>query len=241
LELNEVLERRGAAPLERLAVLQSAPDGIPKRFAIAAQEVACCLEAELWDRAIDLLGRHIFHRWEMEFRMRGVYVGAYLGRGIERADAGDFQGARTDFEQALEYPENLRIGKPPRPADARAHWCAGVACEALGEAEAARAHWEAAAAEDYHHAGKEPALCRALSLQKLGRTAEAEALFREAGSLAKKCAEMAPEDAGAQLALGLTLKAMGRTEEAAAALKRTLKLDPGLTRARRLLETDVVL
>jgi tetratricopeptide (TPR) repeat protein len=52
---------------------------------------------------------------------------------------------------------------------------------------------------------------------------------------------MEPEDAAAQFALGLTLKAMGRAQEAAASLTRALELDPTLHRAERLLAADTVL
>ena len=241
LELNEVLGRRAAAPQVRLAALDAAPEVVLRRGSIAAQQAVCCLELEQWDRAIELLATHTFHRWELEFRMRTIYVDAYLGRGIARFDSGEIAAARADFETALEYPMNLRIGRPPQPADARAHWCAAAACEAQGDMTAARAHWVAAAAEDYHHPGKELALYRALSLSKLGRTEEAEALLYEAVALARQCAEMAPDDACAQFSLGLALKAGDRQPEAQAALRRARDLDPRMRRAERLLKASVIL
>jgi len=241
LELNSVLQGRDAAAEERLAVLDSAPAEVARRGTVAAQKVMCCIELEQWDRAISLLSGHTFHRWEMEFRMRSVYLRAYLGRGVARFDRGEVEGARADFEAALEYPVNLRIGRPPRPADARAHWCAGVACESLADTAAAIAHWEGAAAESYHHPGKELVIYRALSLRKLGREEEADALLAESLELARKCADLAPDDAAAQYSLGLVVKAMGREEEARAALERAIEIDPGMRGARRLLQADVVL
>ncbi len=241
LELNDVLLERSAPPEVRLAALDAAPSTLQRRGALAAHQTMCCLRLEEWDRAIDLLSTHTFHRWEMEFRMRGVYVDAYLGRGIARFDAGDLPGARADFEQALEYPVKLRIGRPPRTSDARAKWCAGIVCEALGDLAAARAHWEAAAAETHHHPGKESAIYRALSLERLGRSAEAEALLKEILELAQQCADLAPEDANAQFSLGLSLRAAGQSEEAAAALRRALKRDPAMRRAQRLLDSETIL
>ena len=241
LELNEVLVERGAPPEARLAALDSAPGILQRRGSLAAQQTMCCIQLEDWDRAIELVSTHTFHRWEMEFRMRGVYVDAYLGRGISRFDAGDLPGARADFEKALEYPVNLRIGRLPRPSDARAKWCAGVVCEALGDVAAARAHWEAAAAETHHHPGKEPAIYRALSLQRLGRVAEAKAQFKAILALAQQCADLALDDANAQFSLGLALKAAGRAEEAAAALRQALEIDPTMRRAQRLLESETIL
>ena len=172
---------------------------------------------------------------------------AYLGRGTARFDRGDLPGARADFEKALEYPMNLRIGRPAKPSDARAHWCAAVVCEALGDRPEARVHWEAAAAvgplpaETHHHPGKELTVYQALGLQKLGRTEEAQALLSEARDVAQEVADNAPEDAGAQFSLGLTLKAMGAEVEGDDALRRAVELDPTMVRAKRLLEGAVIL
>jgi len=235
------MRERGAAAQARLAMLDSAPAEVQRRGAIAAEQALCCIAQEDWDRAISLLTTHTFHRWEMEFRMRAIYVQAYLGRGTQRFDAGDVEGARGDFERALEYPDNLRIGRPPKTADARAHWCAGVACEALGDGAAAMAHWEAAAAEDHHEEGSELHTYRALSLRKLGRQDEAEQVLAGALRAARHRADLAPGDAAAQLSLARALRASGQEEEATAALRRALEIDPRCREARRLLEAHVIL
>ncbi len=52
---------------------------------------------------------------------------------------------------------------------------------------------------------------------------------------------MAPDDARTQFSLGLTLKAMGREDEAQRALCRAAELDPGRGGAQRLLDVDVIL
>ena len=241
LELNHVLSQRRAPPETRLAALDAAPDSVRRRGVVAAQQVICCLALEQWDRALEMLSTHTFHRWELEFRMRGIYLDACLGRGTARFDAGDLEGARADFERALEYPLNLRIGRPSHPSDARGHWCAGVACEALGDTAAARAHWDAAVAEDYHQPGSELAIYRALSLRKLGRQEEAEAALSDGGRAARQRAAREPEDAGAHFTLGLALKANGEEADARAALERALALEAGVKRARRLLTARVIL
>ncbi len=241
LELNEVLVKREAAPEVRLASFDAAPEVVQRRGAIAAQQAFCCLELGQWDRAIELLTTHTFHRWELEFRMRSVYVDAYLGRGADRFDSGDIVGAKADFEQALEYPVNLRIGRPAQSSDARAKWCAGVASELLGDLVNARTYWEAAAAEEWHQPDKEPAIYRALSLAKLGRREEADALLSQAIELAQQRADLAPEEASAHFSLGLALKATGRKQKAETALRRALELDPRLRQAERLLTATVIL
>jgi len=241
LELERVLRDRKASPEDRLAVLDAAPGKVQRRGVMAAEQALACMASGEWHRALTLLQTHTFHRWEMEFRMRRIWVDANLGRGCDRLLKGDHAGARADFEAALDYPRNLRIGKPPRREDARAHWCAALACEALGDEPAATAHLEVAAAESHHHAGTEPALYRALALARLGRTEEADKLLAECLKLMDQCAEYAPDDANAQFVFGLALKAAGRAEEAKAALKHALDLNPWLPRARQLLSSTAVL
>jgi len=245
LELEEVLRGMKADPRERLAVLDAAPAGVQRRSLVAAQQIMACVELAEWDRAILLLTTREFHRWEAEFRMRGLYVGAFVGRGSEKSDRGDVAGACADFEAALEYPTNLRIGRPAQTEDSRPRWCAGLAREVLGDTEAARAHWEAGAAETYlrhsHTGAPERAIYKALCLRKLGRTQEAEALLAEELGAAQERAVASQDDATAQMMLGLALKVAGNATEAEAALRRALELYPWLPTARRLLEREVIL
>jgi tetratricopeptide (TPR) repeat protein len=241
LELDEVLAERNVDPRERLTLLDAAPESIQRRYLVGAQKTAACLAAGMWDRALSLLRSYTFHRWEMEFRMRRVYVEACLGRGAERFDRGDLSEALEDFLAALEYPPNLRIGRPPRPGDARAHWCAGLAYEALGDAGAARRHWEAAASESHHTAGSELAIYRACSLVKTGKEEEGERLLCESVEAAREAAQASPEQAAAQGLLALALKAVEKAQEAEEAAQKSLGLDPWQPRVKRLISSDVIL
>ena len=241
LELERVLREKNASPKDRLAVFDAAPENVRRRGLVAAEQAAACMALGDWDRALTLLSTHTFHRWEMEFRMRRVWVDANLGQGCERFLSGDYVGARAAFEAALDYPRNLRIGKPPRREDARAHWCAALACESLGDTEAAREHWQQAAAESHHHAGTEPALYRALSMGKVGQTEEGERLLAETVQIMQQCADLAPDDANAHFTRGLALEAAGNAEESRAALQQALALDPWLQRAKQLVRSAVVL
>ena len=245
LELDEVLREMKADPQERLAVLDAAPPEVHRRSLVATQQITACLELGDWGRAVTLLSTHTFHRWEMEFRMRGLYIDAYLGRGAEKLDGGDLEGARADFEAALLYPENLRIGKPAQTEDARARWCAGLACERQGDLAAAKAQWKEAAAETYsrqsHTGALDVAIYRALCLRELGKTQEADEALEQELKVARERAEADPKGAAAQMTLGLALKAAGRQEEADPALRRALELYSWMPRAKRLLEQETIL
>ncbi len=249
LELNEVFRTRRTSPEIRLAVLDAALPNVQRRGSIAAAQIDACLDLGDWDRALEELASHTFHRWEGEFGMRAVWVNVNLGQGAERFDAGDYEGARESFLRALEYPSNLRIGRHARKLDARTHWCAGAAYEALGDLESATRHWEEAAAElpqlnrdlaqFYGTSGPDIIIYRALALRKLGRSEEAEQSLSE---LVEQLQTRSPgEEVATAFFLGAALKALGRNEEALAALKTSLNLYAWQPRARRLLTSDVIL
>ncbi len=71
-------------------------------------------------------------------------AGMELGREV--LEAGDPETALAHFERALTYPENLGVGRPHRPAEARAQWLRAQALEALGRDAEAAAVREACAA-----------------------------------------------------------------------------------------------
>jgi len=249
LELNEVFRARRISPDIRLAILDDAIPNVQRRGTIAAAQIDACLDLGDWERAREELRTHTFHRWEGEFGMRTVWVNVNLGRGSERFDRGDQAGALEDFLSALEYPKNLRIGRHARRLDARSHWCVGLGYEAVGDLESAKKHWEQATAEIprftnelakfYGTSTPDVAVYRALALRKVGRGEEAE---KDLAELAERLQEPSVlDEVQRTFFLGLARKALGRNEEAAAALKESLALYAWQPRATRLLTSDVIL
>ena len=249
LELDEIFRRRRTSPEIRLSILDHALPSVQRHGPVAAAQIDACLDLAQWERAMEEVRTHTFHRWEGEFSMRLVWVNLNLGRGAARFDAGDYAGAQEDFLRALEYPSNLRIGRLARRLDARSHWCVGCGYEALGDLAAAQKHWEEAAVEPptyndnlaqiHGRVGPETLLYHALALRKLGRGEEAEQALT--GLLEHLRTQPALDEISTAFFLGATLKALGRTEEAIASLQQGLSLYPWQPRATRLLERDVIL
>lgn len=249
LELNEVLRARRTSPEVRLAALDDAVPNVQRRGALAAAQIDACTDLARWERALEELHTHTFHRWEGDFSMRGIWVNVNLGQAAERFDQGDYAGALEDFQRALEYPKNLRIGRRARRLDARSHWCAGAACEALGDMKAAQRHWEEAAVELPRYTGElahfygthmpDLTIYRALALQKLGRGEEAEQALSAVVERLK--GESNLDEVQGKFFLGMALKAQGRMGEAAEVLEQALELYPWMPRARRLLASEVIL
>lgn len=65
-----------------------------------------------YDRTISLLERHHFHVWEGGGSIHDVFVDAHLLRGLNRLERKRPREALTDFLAALEYPDNLEVGRP---------------------------------------------------------------------------------------------------------------------------------
>jgi tetratricopeptide (TPR) repeat protein len=80
------------------------------------------------------------------------------------------------FRKALEYPQNLGVGKPDKPHDEETLFWLGEALQAAGSADAAHGAWTQAAAE-----GKDgptlSRLYRGLALRRLGQPEEADKIL----------------------------------------------------------------
>lgn len=173
--------------------------------------------------------------------IRDVYVDAHLLRGGERFKAKKYREALKDFEAALEYPENLEVGRPFRDARAsQVNYFIGTVHEALGRAEKARQCFEKSVAEQY--GWSEIRYYQGLAYRKLAREREAIEIFdglikfgkeRLAASAGldffEKFGERQSEAsrlAHANYLLGLGHLGKGSKAEAKAEFEQVLKLNP---------------
>ena len=65
-----------------------------------------------YDKAIDLLSEHHFRTWEGGRVIYYHYVDAYTLKALELLDNDQAKEAISLLEKAMEYPENLEVGKP---------------------------------------------------------------------------------------------------------------------------------
>ncbi len=146
-ELDELCEKVGTPPAKRLAVLEANHEVVVRRMDALLREVALHIAVGQLDRAISLLAKHHYRRWEGEFLVHQLYVTAHLRRGEQCYRAKEYEAALADFEAALEYPENFDAAEPHLgpPRAAEIHYWQAAACEALSRSEAARKHLEIAA------------------------------------------------------------------------------------------------
>jgi tetratricopeptide (TPR) repeat protein len=80
----------------------TAPKGLVKLFNLNGD----------YDKAIDLLTKHHFRTWEGGRVIYYHYVDAYTLKALELLENDQPKEAISLLEKAMEYPENLEVGKP---------------------------------------------------------------------------------------------------------------------------------
>ncbi len=247
-ELDELYDLAGEPPEKRLAVLTDNHQAVARRNDSLSREIGLLVDLADYDRAIELLAGHRFHVWEGGQGVHNLFVDAHLLRGRRALEEGRARMALADFRAALEYPENLEVGKPASGGrEPEAEYWIGTALEALGDTEQARDAFRRSA-----RGGSAPGellYYEGLSWLRLGQTRQASIAFdavidRARTGLAAepdldffaKFGERESADrqaAGFHYLMGLGLLGKGQRAAARAELERALALYPGHARARR--------
>lgn len=177
-ELDKFAEQAGISPAQRLARLDGNQEVVLQRDDALQQEIILYVQLGRYDKAIDLLSRRHFHVWEGGGDIHDVYINAHLLRGQQHFGAKRYREALQDYEAALEYPENLEVGRAEQPArDAEIFYHVASAYEALGERTHVRAFYEKSAAQKVEVA--ETRYFQGLAFRKLGQEAQAARVFDE--------------------------------------------------------------
>mgnify|MGYP003875985531 CR=1 FL=1 len=240
-ELDVQHEAGGAAVKRRLAWLTKTPGVAAWRDDSLTRLILVYMADGQLDQALQILTTHRFHNWEGSSEIRNVYVDARLLRGQQHLRAKRAAEALKDFQATLEFPANLEVGRPKRDSrTAPIHYHIGLAQEALGQAEPAKANFTKAA-EAPHAGSGEPAYYRAAALQKLGRTDDAKPIFESLVKQGRELQTSEPADyfakfgekraervrqADAHYLAGLGLQGLGKKSEAEAEFKKALELHP---------------
>ena len=268
-ELDAQYEAAGTPVARRLEMLTKHHDTVAKRDDAIIREIVVLTAAGRTDHALELLRGRRFRNWEGNSLSHSVYVDACVTHGLKLAADKKPREALAIYKAALEYPENLEVGRARRsPRTARVQFFIGTAHEALGDAVSARAAFEQAVkdaasakvASGQSLAGRdggdyESDYFGARALQKLGRTDEAKPVFKalvKTGEeqLAKgdgpdyfaKFGENTSErvrQANAHYLIGLGQLGLGEKKKADASFQQALELHPAHIGARELKLSEV--
>lgn len=176
-EIDQVYEAKGEDVQVRYDLLKSRHDVCTKRYYPLAAEVITGIFVGDYDYVLELLEECYFPTREGVANFHDVYVDALLLAGEEKFAAGQRHEALRLFESAFDYPENHQVFLVDKrtPRDAQIHYFIGRACERIGSRSEAMKHYRKAAAVDTKKTDYR--YWQGLALARLGRKAEAEALF----------------------------------------------------------------
>ncbi|MBP3482209.1 MAG: DUF5107 domain-containing protein [Alistipes sp.] len=176
-ELDQVYEAKGEDVRVRYELLKSTHDVNVKRYYPLAAEVITGTFVGDYDYVVDLLRKCYFPTREGVANFHDVYVNALLLAGESKLGEGRTAEAVALYEEAFEYPSNHQVFYVDTrvPRDAQIYYMIADAYEKAGNKSKAALNYRKAAAvnvkkTDYRY-------WQALALRKLGKTAEADALF----------------------------------------------------------------
>jgi tetratricopeptide (TPR) repeat protein len=225
-DLDEIYFRQDKrAAREKL--LAAAPEAVRDRDTVLVRMALLETQEGHYDRALALLMNHRFKPWEGGEIVREMFVLANVQMGRQALESNQFSEAEKAFRQALQFPANLRVGKPNKPHDEEALYWLGEALAAQAKAEAARDAWRAAA-EEGSTGPATSRLYRGLALRRLGETQEADKLLSALTQAAGE-EKATPE---AYYTTGLLALFENHRDEAKNYLHRALEADPSLWQAQ---------
>jgi tetratricopeptide (TPR) repeat protein len=177
-ELDQLRQRTGVAPADRLALLEAHLDLVRDRDDLSVEITGLYNQTGQPQKALDYALARRFHAWEGGTgRISRHYVQAHLMLARAAIDAEDAATALSHCERAqASYPDNLGERKDLRWPDADIHYTTGMARRALGDEAGAQTAFEAAV-RVRDDAVSETTYYRGLALCEMGRADEARSVL----------------------------------------------------------------
>lgn len=183
-ERDQLWKRLNRAPVRRLRELLKHRSLVNQRDDLSVELCALFNQSKAPSRALPIISSRKFQPWEGgEGGALGQHGRTHLMLGRQALDRHQAASAVTHFQAALTTPENLGEAKHLLANQSDIHCWLGEALATTGNTAAAQEHW-AIAAEfkgDFQTMSVRPhsemTYYSALSLQKLGRKAEANELL----------------------------------------------------------------
>lgn len=133
-----------------------------------------------YDEAIRFLEEHHFRTWEGGRETYWHYVDAHTLKAKQLMQQKEFDKAIEHLERALEYPENLEVGKPTHDEkNAMIYYQIGEAYTALGDSKKAKENYRKSAEAENGRGMHELLFYQAMANKKLGRNDVAVGMFQD--------------------------------------------------------------
>ena len=153
---------------ELLAAIQKLS---PLREDVRKRSISMLLDLGQVDQVLQILNEEKFVPLEMDQSFHLLFVKALIQKAEEQALDGKIEEAIISLRQALNYPDNLGVGRPTTEGNAEIFFRLGLLYEQIGNHKGALLSWTKAASE--HHRFGDPLFEYVQkSLDKLGRYSE---------------------------------------------------------------------
>jgi tetratricopeptide (TPR) repeat protein len=199
-ERDQLSKRLGVAPEKRLVELQKYPQLVVSRDDLSVELCELLNLAGRHDEALRILNSRQFQPWEGgEGLALSQFVHTNLALGKMALKSEHPETARRHFAQALKSPPNLGETKHILANRSDVYYWLGVACRAVCDESTARKYLliAAQARGDFQEMSvrqySEMTYFSTVAMQRLGRGAEAERLFKELLAYAKTLAATEPK------------------------------------------------
>ena len=258
-ERDELYEAAGVPVSERFAALEKLGPKVRERDDAMGRLIGLSVQLGDYDQALELLSSRRFNVWEGgEDALHDSWVNAHLLRGDAHFHAGRFPQALKDYQAALDYPENLAVGRPLDGGRSPVAYLAIAETQKqLGNQAAAKSALEQSVAESgartryaaWSDESAETAWYRARAFEMLGNRTEAaqvyDMLVRSGQSSLSESAEVdyfakfagqtgsARHLAHAHYVLALGYLGQGKTAEAKSEFETALRYDTNHIGAKR--------
>jgi tetratricopeptide (TPR) repeat protein len=177
-ELDQLYEVGNVDPLKRLELLEKNHDIVSKRNDSFLREIKIQVLVGKYEKAIAQLEQNHFHVREGGGQIRDIYVDAHLLIGLDYYQAKQYKKALSHFLRALEYPENLSVGRPKNdPRASQILFYIGEAHEALGKSEEAEQYYNEAVEQKIADFLLDAKYYQGLAWQKLKQPDKANRIF----------------------------------------------------------------
>lgn len=188
MELDQLYKKLHRPHSERLAFLESNMRTALERDDIYVEMVTLYNQLGEYRTAYDMIMKRKFHPWEGgEGKVTAQYLYSLLEMSKEAIREGRYEDAVHMLEKADTYPENLGEGKLCTVDENDVNYYMGCAYEGLGDVGNSTRYFQEACVGDnepviaffYNDQQPDKIYYKARALMKLGRTDEAEAIFRK--------------------------------------------------------------
>jgi tetratricopeptide (TPR) repeat protein len=122
----------------------AAPAAVRNQHWVAIREATYLCDVGQYEQALEILRGNTFYMWEGKIEAQSLFIRTLHARADRRMQAGEHRAAIDDLKLAMEFPDNLGVGRPHAPNFVREYYKLGLCHQALGETSEAQAYFQKA-------------------------------------------------------------------------------------------------